>query len=306
MGWKLAGFDVLGCDEIDPQMIDIYRVNHNPRISFQEAIQTFKNRKDLPPELFNLDVLDGSPPCSSFSMSGDREKAWGKSKKFREGQVDQVLDDLFFHFIDLANRLRPRIVVAENVKGLLLGNARGYVKRILEQFRASGYKTQLFLLNSQHMGVPQRRERVFFVATREDLKLPMLLLSFGERIITVRQAIEGAGGIRKPLSRAFKTWYMKTPPGKAFSFAHPKGSFFNSYRMHPDMPANTITSTVASTTAHWSDPAELSDAEIVRLQTFPDDFDFRGTRAKYVLGMSVPPFMMQRLALEIRKQLLKM
>jgi DNA (cytosine-5)-methyltransferase 1 len=77
------------------------------------------------------------------------------------------------------------------------------------------------------------------------------------------------------------------------------------YRMHPDMPANTITSTVASTTAHWSDPAELSPQELVRIQTFPDDFDFRGARPKYVLGMSVPPLMMQRLALEIRRQLVR-
>jgi DNA (cytosine-5)-methyltransferase 1 len=50
-------------------------------------------------ELFDIDILDGSPPCSSFSMSGSREKAWGKNKKFREGQANQVLDDLFFHFI---------------------------------------------------------------------------------------------------------------------------------------------------------------------------------------------------------------
>jgi DNA (cytosine-5)-methyltransferase 1 len=48
-----------------------------------------------------LDILDGSPPCSSFSMAGNREKDWGKEKKFREGQAEQVLDNLFFDFIDL-------------------------------------------------------------------------------------------------------------------------------------------------------------------------------------------------------------
>ena len=68
MGYKLAGFDVLGCNEIDPKMIEAYRTNHNPKYSYLEPIQTFKERKDLPKELYNLDILDGSPPCSSFSI----------------------------------------------------------------------------------------------------------------------------------------------------------------------------------------------------------------------------------------------
>lgn len=76
MGYKLAGFDVLGCNEIDPKMIEAYRFNHKPKFSFLEPIQTFKERDDLPEELYNLDILDGSPPCSSFSMSVNREKDW--------------------------------------------------------------------------------------------------------------------------------------------------------------------------------------------------------------------------------------
>jgi DNA (cytosine-5)-methyltransferase 1 len=122
MGYKLAGFDVLGCNEIDPKMIEAYKTNHNPKYAYLEPIQTFKTRKDLPSELYNLDILDGSPPCSSFSMAGNREKDWGKEKKFKEGQAEQVLDTLFFDFIDLAKELQPKIVVAENVKGLLLGS----------------------------------------------------------------------------------------------------------------------------------------------------------------------------------------
>ena len=68
MGYKLAGFDVIGCNEIDPKVMEVYRVNHSPKFSYLESIQTFKARKDLPAELYNLDILDGSPPCSSFSM----------------------------------------------------------------------------------------------------------------------------------------------------------------------------------------------------------------------------------------------
>lgn len=95
-----------------------------------EPIQEFKNRQDLPEELFNLDILDGSPPCSTFSISGDREESWGVEKKFREGQANQVLDRLFFDFIDLAKRLQSKVVVAENVKGILLGDAiRGLIEK---------------------------------------------------------------------------------------------------------------------------------------------------------------------------------
>jgi len=81
MGYKLAGFDVIGFNEIDPKMANCYIENHNPKYSFIEPIQEFKNRNDLPKQLYNLDILDGSPPCSSFSMAGNREKDWGKEKK---------------------------------------------------------------------------------------------------------------------------------------------------------------------------------------------------------------------------------
>ena len=144
-GYKLAGFDVIGCNEIDPKMMAAYKANHNPKYAYLEPIQTFKLRDDLPQELYELDILDGSPPCSSFSMAGNREKDWGKEKKFREGQAEQVLDTLFFDFIDLAKKLQPKVVVAENVKGLLLGEAKKYVREIYAQFDEAGYYIQHFL-----------------------------------------------------------------------------------------------------------------------------------------------------------------
>jgi DNA (cytosine-5)-methyltransferase 1 len=101
-------------------MAHIYIKNHNPKHIFVEGIQSLKNRNDLPKELFELDILDGSPPCSSFSMAGRREKDWGKVKKFKEGQTPQILDTLFYDFIDLAKKLQPKIVIAENVTGILI------------------------------------------------------------------------------------------------------------------------------------------------------------------------------------------
>jgi len=174
MGYKLAGFDVIGFNEIDKRLAEVYIENHHPKYSFVESIVDFKNRKDLPNELYNLDILDGSPPCSSFSIAGLREKTWGKSKKFREGQAEQVLDTLFFDFIDLAKELQSKVVIAENVKGMLIGNARKYVTKIYEEFEAAGYYCQHFLLNASKMGVPQIRERVFFICLRKDLAKPFM------------------------------------------------------------------------------------------------------------------------------------
>ncbi len=152
MGYKLAGFDVIGCNEIDKRMMAIYTENHNPKYAFCEPIQDFKKREDLPDELYNLDILDGSPPCSTFSMAGSREDSWGKMKHFREGQAEQVLDTLFFDFIDLAEKLQPKVVVAENVKGLLIGEAKDYVSQIYEAFDNAGYYCQHWLLDGQYMG----------------------------------------------------------------------------------------------------------------------------------------------------------
>ena len=78
MGYKIAGYDVIGCNEIDPRMMKCYETNHHPQYSYLEDIRDLVKRNNLPEELYHLDILDGSPPCSTFSMSGLREDAWGK------------------------------------------------------------------------------------------------------------------------------------------------------------------------------------------------------------------------------------
>lgn len=301
MGYLLAGFDVVGGCEIDPKMAECYRANLSGLVGsprgyhfFEMPIQEMKSAVPDPrmfPALEQLDVLDGSPPCSSFSMAGSRQKDWGKKKKFREGQAEQVLDDLFFHFIELAGKLRPKIVVAENVKGLTLGPARGYVREIFKAFDEAGYEAQLFLLNAARMGVPQRRERTFFIARRRDLALPPLRLEFDEPEIPLRVALDGASteGVT-PL-----------PPSLAREVRrHRLGietRYFSTAFTSPDAPSQTLTSKVTSSAGsvmHW-EGRKFSPAEAGRIQTFPDDYRFTQS-AGYVVGMSVPPLMMQRIA----------
>jgi len=308
MGYKMSGFDVIGCNEIDPEMISIYKNNHNPKYAYLESIETFKLRSDLPEELYNLDILDGSPPCSSFSMAGSREKAWGKNKKFREGQAEQVLDDLFFHYIDLARKLQPKIVVAENVKGMLMGNAKGYVKQIINLFNVAGYNVQLFLLNGATMGLPQKRERVFFVCTRKDLNFGKLKLGFNENIVSVKEAFDSIANINykgKDNSKSeMVKYYQKCKPGESFSKYHPRGSLFSMGRISKNKACGTLTS-AKSQWWHYESPRDLSKPECCVLGSFPLDYKFKSEElAKYQIGMSVPPLVMHKISEQIQKQLL--
>lgn len=296
MGYKLAGFDVIGANEIDPEMAWHYKTNHNPKHYFLEDIRIFKKRNNLPKELYELDILDGSPPCSSFSMAGAREKGWGKKKVFREGQTEQTLDDLFFDFIEVAHKLRPKVVIAENVKGMLSGNAKGYVKQIIGLFKAAGYEVQLFLLNAASMGVPQKRERVFFICRRRDLELPELKLGFNEKPIPLIKAFEGISNNGKPLPLSLKNDWERIK-NKI------KKKYFNSHINNKNEPSNTITANnrKGACVYHYDSPRFFSDDEIKIIGSYPLDYKFKNDCA-YLIGMSVPPLMTYGIANQIYKQ----
>jgi len=315
MGYKLAGFDVIGHNDIDPKMVEVYKENHNPKYSFLESITTFAKRKDLPKELYELDILDGSPPCSSFSMAGNREKDWGKEKKFREGQELQVLDTLFFDFIDLANELKPKVVVAENVKGLLLGSAKEYVIKIYKAFDEAGYTCQHFLLNASKMGVPQRRERVFFIALRKDLsdpfmeyvdmftELPKLELKFNEKEILFKEVY--TDHTDRKLSPAIqKLWYDRIDSdndmGSINERIHGKPTYFG----HKFTKMNEVNKTIIAgdNTILYDYPRLINKFELCKVGSYPLDYNFLKLRPEYLIGMSVPPLMTGKIAEQIYKQ----
>lgn len=307
MGYKLAGYSVVGCCEIDPDMMKLYRENYRPKYSYQMDVRDLL-AQDLPDDLYDLDVLDGSPPCSVFSMAGKREDGWNKEKQFREGQKLQKLDDLFFAFIDIADRLQPKIVIAENVKGLTAGNARGYVNEIFKAFARSGYDAQLFLLNSARMGVPQARERVFFVARRKDLYLPKIKLDFNEPEVTFGEVRTEHG---KPFGEKSKTLKalleLRQPSDRCVADisnrVRRKNAGFTSPINRDDEPAATVTS--GGTLFRMCDGLPMSVEDIINCQTFPQDYDFMDQQPQYVCGMSVPPVMMAHVAREVYEQLLR-
>lgn len=314
MGYKLAGCEVVGANDIDPEMAYHYKLNLNPRLYFLCPIGDLLTA-ELPEELFSLDILDGSPPCSTFSMAGSREKAWGKEKLFREGQTKQVLSDLFFDYLSLVERLKPKVAIAENVKGMLLGNAKGYTKLVMHRFREIGYKPQLFLVNAADCGVPQRRERVFFCALREDIDAPPLKLEMKHRWISAGEATSDV-----QVLTAAEVMDTKLTPQYASYWPHcvngvtpqdvrkkltGKDGCFTACRLEAGKPAPTLMSQEKHF-FHWRECRKLTFREWKRLGSFPDDYKAKTDKiGKYMIGMSVPPRMMEVVARQVIEQWIK-
>ncbi len=170
LGYRIAGFRVAWASEFIPAAAEVYRANHPDTILDTRDIREVKPSEILaaaglkPGE---LDLMDGSPPCASFSTAGKREKHWGKAKKYSD--TVQRTDDLFFEFIRLLDGLKPRVFVAENVSGLVKGVAKGYFLEILAKLKACGYRVGVKVLDAQWLGVPQARQRTIFIGVREDL-----------------------------------------------------------------------------------------------------------------------------------------
>jgi DNA (cytosine-5)-methyltransferase 1 len=296
MGYKLAGCDVIGCCEIDPKMNEVYIKNHHPKHNFLMDIRKFNEipNEELPGELFNLDILDGSPPCTTFSMAGDREESWGKKKKFREGQAEQTLDDLSFVFIDTVAKLRPKVVIMENVEGILLGNAIEYSREIYRKFNSIGYKVIHKLLKGEEMGIPQTRHRVFFIATRLDFDFEKLDLNFNYESITYGEIKSGKERISKgKINSVINQMELGEKFCDTMKRIYGKYSGFSRVVIGVDDIFPTLTAGHADV---WlTNGNRPSFADVIHAQTFPNDYDFVGQPIEYVCGMSVPPIMIKRI-----------
>ena len=305
MGYKLAGCEVIGCCEIDPRMNEVYVTNHHPKHNFLMDIRKFNEtpNEELPEELFNLDILDGSPPCTTFSMAGQREESWGKKKKFREGQAEQTLDDLSFVFIDTVKKLKPKVVIMENVKGLLLGEAWSYVQEIYKRFHDAGYLLHHWLLKGETMGVPQTRHRVFFVAIRSDLWIDPreIDMSFNYAPITY--------GEIKSNNEKLAYGKMSSAIKCAKDGESVEDVMVRIYGVHSGIThriAKTQFVYPTQTAGHgdiWTVSGNHpSDIDVLHAQTFPEDYFLGKEKSEYICGMSVPPIMIKRIVTRLIEQ----
>lgn len=318
LGYKMAGYNVLAALEFIDSAADCYESNHIGTKVFRNDIREISGLDLIKPfalQVGQLDILDGSPPCASFSSSGKKDKLWAKIKKYSE--TKQRVDDLFFEFIRVANDIRPKVIIAENVKGLIQGSAKQIFFKVLGKFKEIGYRPYFQILKACEYGVPQLRPRIIFVCIRDDLNFvdftyPKAYLN-KENYITVKDAIENISNDKEEIKMLLdaglkyanmKKWDEIESEGKS----HPKR--FNLKKNHWIKPSFTISQSECNLSAagvcHPFEKRRHTIAEIKRIMGFPDDFILIGTWSQQMerLGRSVCPQVLEAVSKEVYHQIL--
>lgn len=347
IGLKMAGYEVRWASEFIPAAQEVYRANHPETTLDTRDIRQVEPREILEAcalDVGELDLLEGSPPCASFSTAGRRQKNWGETRPYSD--TEQRVDDLFDEYVRLVDGLRPRVFTAENVSGLIKGVAKGQFKNFMRAFKACGYRVRAGLLDAQWLGVPQTRQRVFFVGVRDDLRLDPVFPSPLPYRYSIREACPWINRAVHDTSGHFSKGEVTEEPCPCITIGHRSANsvhyqvsgaledgvyfadlaigrewdkiapgqqsdkFFQLVRAHPDSPSPCVTAAsghrgVAGVT-HPFAKRKFSIAELRRICGFPDDFILSGSYAQQWerLGRSVPPPMMYAVASTIRDRIL--
>jgi DNA (cytosine-5)-methyltransferase 1 len=171
-GYRLAGGKILCVNEFVEAAVETYKANYPNTPVLVEDIKKLNGEDFLKAagiQKGELDILDGSPPCSAFSVAGKREKGWDQEKIYSDGKKVENIEDLFFEFIRIAKDIQPKVIIGENVAGILMGEAIKKYNEIINEFEKIGYTAVGQVLNAADYGTPQGRQRCFFVAIRNDI-----------------------------------------------------------------------------------------------------------------------------------------
>ena len=170
-GYKLAGGDCKFVNEFQQVAVDNYLANWPNTPHICDDIKNISGKQIMEMtgiQEGELDILDASPPCPPFSMSGTKQKGWGKEKT-AYGMKQKNIEDLTWEVIRITGEMKPKVVICENVKGLTMEYASEHLQRMVNDFESQGYTTVWKVLKGQEQGVPQKRERVFIVSIRNDV-----------------------------------------------------------------------------------------------------------------------------------------
>jgi DNA (cytosine-5)-methyltransferase 1 len=312
LGFEMAGFSVLWASEFVKAAQATYRANHPDVFLDVRDVRLVKPEEILAKTGLargEVDVVEGSPPCASFSAAGNLVQDWGKVRAYSD--TKQRVDDLFFEFVRLVDGLRPKVFVAENVSGLVSGVSKGVFKQILREMRHVGYDVEARLLDAQWCGVPQVRRRIIFVGVRDDLVLRPAFprpLPFRYSLRDALRDVEPSEEDREWLSfarYAIGREWDKLQPGRSSQ------KFFNLVKPALAKPCPTICcegghNRGTATVTHPVEKRKLSIDELKRICSFPADFVLTGDYGRQWerLGRAVPPLMMKRLAETIRDEIL--
>jgi DNA (cytosine-5)-methyltransferase 1 len=339
-GYRLAGGKILLINEFVEEAIASYKKNYPDTPVLVDDIKKYAGKDFLNKIKLkegDLDILDGSPPCSAFSVAGKREKGWDKTKTYSDGKSVENIEDLFLEFIRVAKEIKPKVIVAENVKGITFGEATKKLNEFIKAFESIGYYVTYRVLNAADFGVAQGRERTIFICVREDVAdaigLSFLNLSgifpepFGYQI-SMEDAIEDIDNDPeqvKELKDFYEGSFQKKfldpipfrpkrhmkPSDPEFREWNPKASCFNMIRPAPHLPCPTLTQQGQkkglSGVFHYADNRKLTIKELKRLMSLPEDYELTGTFDQQAerIGRMVAPKMMAEVAKSIYENVLK-
>lgn len=306
LGAMQAGFEHEGnkysishlwANDYDKDTCKTYASNICPNQS--ESVICKDIRKLEISKLQPIDALAFGFPCNDFSVVGEQRG------------MDGVFGPLYEYGIKTLKKFQPMWFLAENVGGLRNANDGSAFEKIIKELEKVGYNVVPHLYKFEQYGVPQARHRIFIVGIRKDLNLEFKVPVINNyRIVTCREALENppitSDMSNNELTRQSEIVIQRLrhikPGQNAFTANIPKELQLNVKgakisqiykRLDPDKPAYTVTGSGGGGTHiyHWEEPRALTNRERARLQTFPDDFIFVGSKesVRKQIGMAVPP-----------------
>jgi DNA (cytosine-5)-methyltransferase 1 len=338
-GYRLAGGKVVAINEFVEEAVATYSRNFPDTKVILGDIKNITGKdlleagKLIPGQ---LDILDGSPPCSAFSASGKGKKGWNREKKYSDGKTVTNIEDLFLEYIRIAEDIQPKVIVAENVEGITSRAAIEKLRDFVTGFEriSPGYRMVYQVMDASKFGVPQSRMRTFFVGVRNDVfeTLGLEEYELARHIYPVPSTSDGVS-IRSAIERidndpeevqmlldvvenGFQKKFVETMafnPSKVLKpgIVNGKLSCFNMKRPAPNKPSPTLTQMgqqrSASGVMHYAANRKLTIKEMKRIMSLPDDYELTGTFDQQAerIGRMVAPKMMCALATSIYENILK-
>jgi len=344
-GYRLAGGKILAINEFVLEAQNTYKENYPNTTIIPGDIKKLSGKDFL--EKINLksgelDLLDGSPPCSAFSMAGSvshgkgntHADAFGKTKQYSDIKGVSNVEDLFFEFLRVAKEIKPKVIIGENVAGLTMGEAKDYFHKIQNTFEEIGYHVVADVLDASKYGVPQARKRTFFIGVREDvaekvginfMTMYQLFPEPNPKSTTLGEAISDVinedkeeleyllKALKPPKAVGITLSKMPTDPDRVLTGMdyHPKKHHFNLKRTSLRQPCSTITAmgnlAGVAGTVHPLENRKFTIKELKRIMSLPEDFKLTGAHKQQSerIGRMVPPLMMKALAESVYEKVLK-
>lgn len=304
-GLIMAGFNPVASIEIMGSAVETYKKNFIDLQGFDEFVETRDICKEsVKKELFNkvknkhINLIAGGFPCQGFSMAGNRI-------------LEDKRNSLYREMLEIVKEIKPDFVLMENVEGLRSMLNGQVEKKIISDYEEIGYKINVTILNSADYGVPQTRKRVIFIGNRINRKNkhPKPFYSY-EEYKTVKDAIEKYININEDKSINHEFTKHTQNIIERLKVLPEGQSLYKNYsdawkKVFWNKPSPTVKENHGGVNVHPKLPRVMTVRELATLQSFPEDFIFKGSKKWQLVqvGNAVPPLLGKAIGLAIRKTL---